>query len=148
HGALDFCGTTHGFDRACELDQRPVSGRLDDAAAMLVDFRINKSSAKLFQRGEGALLVLPHQPAVARHIGRENSREPSLYPLTGHIASTKHQVSTYGQACERPWQTLTRRRSARAANKLDYRSVRRARVQADSVYPSTRHLQVRFRGAD
>src|SRR5262249_17283428 len=59
--------------------------------------------------------------AVARHIGRENSREPSLYPLTGHVASTKHQVSTYGQACERPWQTLTRRSSAMAANKLDYR---------------------------
>src|SRR5262249_39646310 len=99
HCALDFCRTTHGFDRACELDQRPVPGRLDDAAAMLVDFRINESSAKLFQGGEGALLVLPHQPSVPRHIGRENSREPSLYPLTGHVASTKHQVSTYGWAC-------------------------------------------------
>jgi len=63
----------------CALDagkfhQQAVTGGLDDAAVVLGDLRIDELAAQRFEAFERALLVRPHQPRIARHIGGPGSR--------------------------------------------------------------------------
>jgi hypothetical protein len=51
HLELNLDGAPHRVDNACELDEQPVAGRLDDAPAMLFDFRVSKLASQLLQRG-------------------------------------------------------------------------------------------------
>jgi hypothetical protein len=43
----------------------------------------------LFQRGQGPRLVVPHEPAVADHVGRENGGEPPLHAFLGHFGTSQ-----------------------------------------------------------
>jgi len=78
HRPLHLDGAAHGIDNAMELDQESVAGGLDDAAAMLGDLRIAQFTPDRFQRGEGPFLVRPHQPRIARDIGREDRGESTF----------------------------------------------------------------------
>jgi hypothetical protein len=49
HAALNFDGASHGVDDAGELNESTVPGILDDASAMLSDYRIEKRLSKSFQ---------------------------------------------------------------------------------------------------
>jgi len=60
HGPLHFKGTPNSFDWASELNQHPVTGRLDDAPAMLFDFRIDQLSSKFLEARKCALLIRAH----------------------------------------------------------------------------------------
>ena len=51
HLVLNLYGAPHRVDNACELDEQPVASRLDDAPAMLFDFRVGKLASQLLQRG-------------------------------------------------------------------------------------------------
>ncbi|HWZ72506.1 MAG TPA: hypothetical protein VN326_13665 [Casimicrobiaceae bacterium] len=42
HLALHLNGAPHGIDNASKLDQHPISGRLNDAALVLVKFRVDQ----------------------------------------------------------------------------------------------------------
>jgi hypothetical protein len=86
HTALDIKRAAHRIDRACELDQHPVAGRLDDAPAMLGDFRVNKLSPACLQQGESALLIGTHQAAITCDVGGQDGRQPSLDALVGQEA--------------------------------------------------------------
>ena len=83
HRPLHLDGAAHRVDDAAELDQHPVAGGLDDAAAMLGDAGSINSLRCAFRRA-ACLLVLAHQPAVARDIGRQDRRQPALDPLRSH----------------------------------------------------------------
>ena len=42
HNALDFQGTSHGIDSAPKFDENTVARGLNDAAAMLCNFRVDE----------------------------------------------------------------------------------------------------------
>jgi hypothetical protein len=60
HAALDFVGTSHGIDRAGELNKGAVSRILDDTSVMLRDFGIEKGLSKSFQLRQRAFFVDPY----------------------------------------------------------------------------------------
>jgi hypothetical protein len=82
HLVLHRDGAGDGFDDAGELDQQPVAGRLDHARPVLGDLRVDQLAAQRLQTRKCALFVLPHQPRIARNIGREDRREPPFDPLS------------------------------------------------------------------
>ena len=83
----------HRVDDAGELDQEPVAGGLDDAAAVLGDHRVGEFAPDRLEGGKRALLVLAHQPRVSGDIGRQNRRQPALDPLLAHVlAQTTRMV--------------------------------------------------------
>jgi hypothetical protein len=69
HRPLQFHGTAHRVDDTREFRQNSVAGGVDDAAGMLADLRVDELAAMRLETLVGALLVRPHQPRVARHIG-------------------------------------------------------------------------------
>ena len=73
HFVLHFDGTAQCIHHAGELDQEPVAGGLDEAAAVLGEFRIEELAAQRFEAFESAAFVGADQPGVARHIGCEGS---------------------------------------------------------------------------
>ena len=60
-----------------ELDQQPVAGRLDDAAFMAADLRIDQLGAKRLEPAERSFLVGFDQARIAGDICREDRREPT-----------------------------------------------------------------------
>src|SRR5262249_16673234 len=75
HLTLRLDGTAQCIDHTTEFDEQPVAGGLDQAPAVLGDFRVDYLGAERLQAFEGAALVGSKQPGVARHIGREDRRE-------------------------------------------------------------------------
>jgi hypothetical protein len=73
-----FDPIAHGIDDAWKLDQQPVAGGFDDAAAMISDFRSDEGASYRLQRRERALLVLALQPQVPGDIGHQDRRQPAL----------------------------------------------------------------------
>ena len=63
---------------------RAVADQLDDAAVMGGDRRIENSLPVLLEGRERALLVDPHQPRIADHVGREDRRELTVDAFFGH----------------------------------------------------------------
>ncbi len=92
HRLLHRDGTAHRVDDAAELGQHPVACGLDDAALMLGDAGIDQLIAVRLQPRERAFLVLAHQPAVARDIGRQDRRQPALDPLHPHYCPPRRAV--------------------------------------------------------
>jgi hypothetical protein len=74
------------FDNAGKLCEDSVAGGLDDAALVLGDLRVDQLAAEGLEAREGAGLVLAHEPAVSRNIGREDGREPALDPLSAQMS--------------------------------------------------------------
>jgi hypothetical protein len=69
HRALHLGGAADGVDDAGEFHQHPVTGRLDDAAGMLADLRVEELAAMRLEAFVRAFLVRTHQARIARHIG-------------------------------------------------------------------------------
>src|SRR5215471_8019120 len=84
HRALDLDRTPDGIDHARKFREQAVAGILHDPAAMLSDLRINQFAEMRFQALVRAFLIGPHQPRIARHIGREDRCKPAGL---AHIAS-------------------------------------------------------------
>ena len=90
HRRLHLGRASERVDDAGELDQEAVAGRLDDAAAMAGDLRIDHLGAERLEPAERAFLVGLDQPRVAGDIGREDRREPTFdasWPCGLHGAS-------------------------------------------------------------
>ena len=82
HSLLKDDGAAHGIDDRCELDQDAIAGRLEDAATVLSDQRIDEFAPIAFQGGEGPFFVRTHQPRISGDIGAEDRRQPPLYPFS------------------------------------------------------------------
>src|SRR5713226_4668991 len=67
---LDLDGALHGIHDAGELRQYAITGGVDEAAAMLLDQRIDQLAVGR-ESAQRRLLVLPHEAAVAKDIGAE-----------------------------------------------------------------------------
>ena len=93
HAALYFDGTARRIHDACELDQHSIARGLDDAAVMLFDLLVDELTSMCLQLRECALLIGAHQPAVACNVGCENSCQPPLYALFGHIVALPSGIS-------------------------------------------------------
>ena len=68
HRALHFDGTAHRVDDARKLDQQAVTGGLDDAAPVLIDFRIDQLPEMRPEAFVRAFLIGAHQARVTRHV--------------------------------------------------------------------------------
>ena len=89
HLALHGNRTGDGLDHARELDQNAIAGGLDDAPAMLADFRIDQLAPMRLEPREGIFLVGAHQPAVTRHVGGENGRQPAFGAFPGQSGAPR-----------------------------------------------------------
>ena len=82
--ALHHERAVHGIDHAAELRDGAVADQLDDAAVMGGDGGIEHRQPVQLEGGQGALLVGPHQPRIADHVGREDGRELTVDAFFGH----------------------------------------------------------------
>src|SRR5438270_766792 len=81
HPALHGNGAGDRLDDARKFDQEAVAGRLDDAALVLGDQRVDQLAAQGLEARQSAGLAAAHEPAVAGDIGSEDRRQPALDPL-------------------------------------------------------------------
>jgi hypothetical protein len=65
HSPLHRNRTRDRLDDARELDQDAIAGRLDDAALVLGDLRVDQFAAQSLEPCKGTGLILSYQPAVA-----------------------------------------------------------------------------------
>ena len=88
HGALNVERAAHRVDRAGEFDQHAVAGRLDDAAAMFGDFRIDQRAPAVLESRQSSLFVASHEPAVTDDVCRKNGCETALHAGARHTSSS------------------------------------------------------------
>ena len=73
----------HSLDHAREFDQNAVAGRLDDAPAMIANFRVDQLAPMRLHLREGAFLVGTHESAIPRDVRGENGGQPAFGALRG-----------------------------------------------------------------
>jgi hypothetical protein len=81
HLLLHFSSTAGCVHNAAELDQEAVAGGLNYASFVLRDLGVDQLAAQRPQPPYCADLMIAHQPAIPRDIGRKNCREPALHSL-------------------------------------------------------------------
>ena len=79
---LQFHGALDGTDRAPKLDEGTIAHQLDEAAAMLVDQRLEDFLARCLECGQRPRLIGPQEAAVADDIGNKNGCKPALHLLS------------------------------------------------------------------
>jgi hypothetical protein len=75
HLALQLEGAAHGVHHAAELDDRAVSGALDDAAVMGGYCWVDEVAAQAPQARERTLLVHACEPAISDDIRNQDRRK-------------------------------------------------------------------------
>src|SRR5262249_32855508 len=71
HASLHLGRATQGIDHTGELDEQAITRRLDKPTVVRSDCRIEQPAADGLQGLEGAALVGPNEPRVARDISRQ-----------------------------------------------------------------------------
>jgi hypothetical protein len=89
--------TAERDEHGAELDQYTVAGGFDDRPAVLGD-RGARGGAMLAQCQRRPRLVLPHQPAVADHIGGEDRGE-TAGPAHAASPTAKRKPDRYSSRC-------------------------------------------------
>ena len=92
HPTLHGDRTGDGLNDARELDQDAVAGRLDDAALVVGDLRIDEFTTMRPEPREGAGLIESHEAAISGHISGENGREPALDPLSAQMIPPRRRL--------------------------------------------------------
>jgi hypothetical protein len=77
HRGLDFDRAAHSVDHAAELDDRAVTGALDDAAVVHGNDRVDQVAAERPEPRQRAVLVGAGEPAVAGDVEHQNRRKLS-----------------------------------------------------------------------
>ena len=80
-----------------ELGQHSVAGGLDDVPAAARDLGVEQLPPVPLLALEHALLILLHEPAVARHVGDEDGRELTLH------APSPIKPEASGASSPNPW---------------------------------------------
>jgi len=78
HPALNLGGAQNRLDDAMEFDEHAVARRLDDAAVIFGDSRIDELEPVRLEACKRACLVGLHEPTKADHVSREDRCEPAL----------------------------------------------------------------------
>jgi hypothetical protein len=91
HASLDIDGAAYGINHANELHQNSITGRLDDATAMLGELRINQFFAVKLEIAKGPLFVRPHQTAVTSNVTGQDRGKSALDSILRHRKSTWSQ---------------------------------------------------------
>jgi hypothetical protein len=86
HLALQQDSALYRIDDAAEFHQETVAHQLEDAAVVLLDFRLEHFFAVRPQPLKGSYLVCLHQSAVANYVGGQDSSKAALHVLLGHIS--------------------------------------------------------------
>ena len=107
HLALHVDGAAHRVDDAGELDEQPVAGDPDDAAAVLLDHRVGELAAQHPQPLEGALLVLADKPRVADDVRCQDRGQSALYPRFTHQPAQPKREPPRFDAASRPTPPLS-----------------------------------------
>jgi hypothetical protein len=84
---LELDRSPHPIDSAWKLGQEPVSGVLDDAAAVPGNRRQHRVRQQRGQTRMRRLFVLVHQARIAGDIGHQYRGQPPFDPLIGYEAS-------------------------------------------------------------
>jgi len=82
--------------RRCQIRERAVAGRLDDAAMVGGNRGVGQLAAMGLQRRQRAHFIGAHQPAVADDIDSENGRKPALGWLSFHVRLRRHSITSGG----------------------------------------------------
>jgi hypothetical protein len=88
---LELHSSPDRFDRARKLRQEPISGVLDNAAAVFGNCGSNSVREERCKFGMRSLFIIMHEPRIASHVGGHYRRQPSLDPewsLLHHWQST------------------------------------------------------------
>jgi hypothetical protein len=80
---LDLHGTVHRIHYAGKLGKNVVTGGIHHVAPIVPNEFCNGRTEQ-FYGTDGCLLILPHETAVAHHIGTEDGREPACEFLGPH----------------------------------------------------------------
>jgi hypothetical protein len=80
---LDQHGALERVDDAAELHQQAVAGGLDEAAAVLMQDRIDQLAAMRPLAGNGRGLVGLHVARIADHVDRQDGGEPACHAVAG-----------------------------------------------------------------
>jgi hypothetical protein len=86
HSLLDLNGEGYRIDYTREFDQHAVTGLLDDSTIMRSDARIEDLTTVLFQGGQCADLVSPHQATISGNVNRQHRRQSPFYAAVRHMA--------------------------------------------------------------
>src|SRR5690606_24677740 len=95
HRGLDVDRAAHGVLDGSELRQHAVAGGLHDVPAAAGDLRVDQLPPVRLLALEHGLLILLHEPAVARHIGYEDGRESPLHwpsPVSNKLAEQRRRI--------------------------------------------------------
>jgi hypothetical protein len=81
---LDIDRALDRIDRARELGEYPIAGRLDDTSMVLSKRAFDQCGPKLLETGVRALLVHLHEPAITDHVGGQDRGQPAFDSRNGH----------------------------------------------------------------
>jgi hypothetical protein len=84
HSMLHLHGALHRVYDASELRQNSIAGGPHDSAVVTRDFRYDKGVAMHLPPSQRAELICPHETAIARNVGCQDGREPSLSLAVRH----------------------------------------------------------------
>src|SRR5262249_12019998 len=82
--ALHLDRATNRIDHARKFAEQTVARRVDDAAAVLLDFGVGYLTPQRLQRSERAFLVRSHQARITRDVGRQDRCQAPLDPFLRH----------------------------------------------------------------
>jgi len=103
HQALHLDRAAERRVRAAEFEQHPVTGGLDDPAAMFGDFGIDDALANFSQPRERSSVITFHVPAEADHVSDEDGGQPAANStrIHGRLCDSQEwrgQTVTQGRA--------------------------------------------------
>ena len=104
HLALDLSGAGDRIHHARKLDQHAVAGQLDDATLVLGDLGVEKLLAMRVERRERRRLIDAHEPAVADHVGGQNSGQTAFHVvpasgLSSSVLARCHKLDVCSHRC-------------------------------------------------
>ena len=96
HARLHLERAAHPVDHAAELDDRAVSGALDDAAVMGRYCRVDQVAAQAAKTRKRPVFVGPGEPRIADDVRDHNRRELSRL---AHCAASGNLLAACSAAC-------------------------------------------------
>jgi len=92
-GVLYCPGAAHRLNSAGELDQEPVTHRVEQPSGVLCDMWLDDLRPQCFELSQGSSLVVAHELRVADHIGYQDCGKAALLGHSGTPALRRPSMS-------------------------------------------------------